>query len=357
MKGGKLTVYPPNDAAMMHKYGSQAKYGVVVIEDGVLVNAPINQSKITEPENDSLPVFTKAEVMPQFPGGEAAWNRYISNFLTANTDKLHKAGETGTCIVRFVVEKDGSIKKMSLNFTTLPVLNEIAGEAILKGPKWVPAIQNGHKVRCWTEKKITFKSAENATTKDAAADKIVITNQTVRILYIGINNEITISSGNIPEEKLQVTVTNGSIKKTGTNTWISNPSSPGEAVITVSKNDNGKTVELIKSVFKVKNVPDPAIALANSKGGRVKADDFKTVKAFTIDEDWEITHYTFYFTGKGFDKPLVIPAQDNVVFNERVLTALAKCEPGTTVVVDEIKSKLRKADIVTKLPTVAFNLY
>jgi hypothetical protein len=40
-----------------------------------------------------------------------------------------------------------------------------------------------------------------------------------------------------------------------------------------------------------------------------------------------------------------------------LLALLQKCEPGTTVVIDEVKARFKKGDIVKMGSTLAFNLY
>ena len=62
-----------------------------------------------------------------------------------------------------------------------------------------------------------------------------------------------------------------------------------------------------------------------------------------------------YFTGRGFPDPFFVPANKSAEFDNPVLEALAKCVPGTTIVIDEII--VQKGSIKKAVPPLAFNLY
>lgn len=106
-----------------------------------------NEIVVEEVENKVIeqappPPFTFVEVMPRFEGGDEAMYAYIySNIVYPQIAK--ETGISGTVVVTFVVEKDGSITEVTL-------LKDIGGgcgdEAIrlIKAmPKWIPGKQNG----------------------------------------------------------------------------------------------------------------------------------------------------------------------------------------------------------------------
>lgn len=81
-----------------------------------------------------------------FPGGEDALNSYISSHLQypeqAKEEKI-----SGTVVIKFCVEKDGSISGVK-------ILRDIGGgcgkeaQRVVKNmPKWIPARMNGEKIR------------------------------------------------------------------------------------------------------------------------------------------------------------------------------------------------------------------
>ncbi|MGI4020793.1 MAG: energy transducer TonB [Janthinobacterium lividum] len=124
--------------------------------DEAVGKADITQ-KVVE-ENNEVISFAAVEKLPAFPGGEAAFGKYLSN--TIRYPPVAKENNTqGRVIVSFVVEKDG-------NLTDIKVLRDIGGgcgpEAIRvlqKSPKWTPGIQNGKPVRVAYTMPINFTLA------------------------------------------------------------------------------------------------------------------------------------------------------------------------------------------------------
>ncbi len=71
-------------------------------------------------------VFSRLEIEAEFPGGNSAWNRYIVTRLQNNADKILKSGEYGTCIVKFIVGKDGKIREAEATTMKGTALAEVA---------------------------------------------------------------------------------------------------------------------------------------------------------------------------------------------------------------------------------------
>jgi len=101
-------------------------------------------------------VFTRDEIEASFPGGDEGWRRYVKKAIEANIDELFQAGESGTCRVRFIVSKDGTVSDVVALTMKGSKLAEVAENAIRKGPKWTPAEQNGRHVNAYREQPVTF---------------------------------------------------------------------------------------------------------------------------------------------------------------------------------------------------------
>lgn len=130
------------------------------IKDPEVVNPPKveQETKVVEaPKEDENQVFTKVEVEAQFPGGEGKWNKYVYNEIMKNIDDLTDDGQAGTCEVQFIVDKEGNVSNVEALSMKGSKLAEVAVNAIKKGPKWIPAIQNGRQVKAWRRQKVTFK--------------------------------------------------------------------------------------------------------------------------------------------------------------------------------------------------------
>lgn len=129
------------------------------IKDPEVVNPPKveQETKVVEAPADDNTVFTKVEVEAQFPGGEGKWNQYVQREVERHIDELTEDGQAGTCEVQFIVDKEGNVSNVEALTMKGTVLAQIAVNAIKKGPKWIPAIQNGRQVKAWRRQKITFR--------------------------------------------------------------------------------------------------------------------------------------------------------------------------------------------------------
>jgi periplasmic protein TonB len=130
-----------------------------------IVQAPIEDkgTQVVEAPkaDDEDKVFTKVENEAEFPGGNAAWTRYVQKTL----DGFNPADEGAPpgkyqVIVRFIVSKDGSISDVQAETSFGYGMEKQAIDAIKKGPKWKPALQNGRNVNAYRRQPVTYVVAE-----------------------------------------------------------------------------------------------------------------------------------------------------------------------------------------------------
>ena len=94
--------------------------------------------------------FTRAEHMPEYPGGEQAWAKYLNEFCLQHKDEIEKHGDI-KLTVRFIVHIHGQVTDIEFqNGASQSSLAPLAISCIQNAPGWQPAIQNGHKVPCYT---------------------------------------------------------------------------------------------------------------------------------------------------------------------------------------------------------------
>lgn len=106
--------------------------------------------------------FVTVEQMPQYPGGDRALMDFVKENLKIPEDGV-KYGVNGIVSVRFVVDKDGSIKAPG---AIRNIYNGKAGSIYVKEvirivrmmPKWVPGRQNGMAVPVYFTLPVRFKS-------------------------------------------------------------------------------------------------------------------------------------------------------------------------------------------------------
>lgn len=132
----------------IRKFGNNARNGVVEIE----LKRKHSALKVSEEDK----VFQKVEQEAMFPGGDAAWNKYIAASLKKVVDSLQSANKTGTCVVQFIVDTEGNLSEIEPITMKGTLLAASIVNALEKGPKWIPAIQNGHKVKAYHRQPVTF---------------------------------------------------------------------------------------------------------------------------------------------------------------------------------------------------------
>ncbi len=110
-------------------------------------------NKAAELKPDS--VFMVVEIESDFPGGQAAWIRFLNTHLVYPPKAVRKNIQ-GTVVLRFIVGKDGVLSDIEAQ-SGPDLLKEAALNVIKESPRWVPAIQNGKKVKSYKMQPITFR--------------------------------------------------------------------------------------------------------------------------------------------------------------------------------------------------------
>lgn len=135
-------------------------------EKSDVVAPPVEQStgQVEAPkaqEEDYDKEFKTVQIEAQFPGGQAAWIKYLQRNLNSDTPVENGAPPGNyTVIVSFLVDKNGNISEVqSLNDPGYGTAAE-AVRVIKKGPAWKPAVQNGRNVIYRQKQSVTFQVAE-----------------------------------------------------------------------------------------------------------------------------------------------------------------------------------------------------
>jgi len=108
-------------------------------------------------EEDYDKTFTKVEIESEFPGGSAAWLRYLNKNLRYPDDAVNNEIQ-GTVVVQFIVDKEGNVSDVqAISGPENGGLRDEAVRVIKKSGKWTPAIQNGRQVKSYKKQPIVFK--------------------------------------------------------------------------------------------------------------------------------------------------------------------------------------------------------
>lgn len=101
--------------------------------------------------------FTKVEIESEYPGGTAAWMRYLNRNFRFPEDAINNEIQ-GTVVVQFIVDKEGNVSEVeAISGPELGGLRQEAVRVIKQSGKWIPAIQNGRSVKSYKKQPVQFK--------------------------------------------------------------------------------------------------------------------------------------------------------------------------------------------------------
>jgi protein TonB len=106
-------------------------------------------------EEDWDKTFTKVEIESEYPGGAAAWQRYLNRNLRYPQDAIDNEIQ-GTVVVQFIVDKEGQVSDVE-SISGPKELRDEAVRVIKKSGKWTPAVQNGRQVKSYKKQPIVFR--------------------------------------------------------------------------------------------------------------------------------------------------------------------------------------------------------
>jgi periplasmic protein TonB len=128
------------------------------IQDDNITAPPSDNKGVVEAPKDNTDydkTFTKVEIESDYPGGIAAWARYLTKNLQYPEEAQNNEIQ-GQVVVKFIVDKEGKVSDVE----AISGPNELRDEAmrvIKKSGLWTPAIQNGRKVKSYKSQPINFR--------------------------------------------------------------------------------------------------------------------------------------------------------------------------------------------------------
>ncbi len=106
-------------------------------------------------EEDYDKTFTKVEIESEYPGGAAAWTRYLLKTLRYPQEAQDNEVQ-GTVVVQFIVDKAGVVSNVEA-ISGPQELRDEAVRVIKKSGQWTPAVQNGRQVKSYKKQPIVFR--------------------------------------------------------------------------------------------------------------------------------------------------------------------------------------------------------
>jgi TonB family protein len=124
--------------------------------------ASVTSTKATteKMEKDKNGIYLRAEVMPEYPGGDAALSNYISDNIDYGQEAIEN-NRQGTVMVSFVVDEKGKVSDAKvMNHNVDASLEQDAIRVVKQMPEWEPGKVKGKNVKTWMHLPITFRIEE-----------------------------------------------------------------------------------------------------------------------------------------------------------------------------------------------------
>jgi len=170
----------------------------------------------------------------------------------------------------------------------------------------------------------------------------VISPDKMNVLYLGLDNPISISMSGVPGEKIQARMSNGTITKQGSG-WIAKPGTTGTTTIYASGTVDGKPVNGEPAVFRVKMVPTPIAKIGGKSGGTIERNEFRAqlgilaeMEDFLFDLRYQVTQFTMTAVTRDGDRALDSKSASFTAEQKALIETLNR---GTTVIFSNIKAR------------------
>ncbi|MBK7215486.1 MAG: gliding motility protein GldM [Bacteroidales bacterium] len=175
-----------------------------------------------------------------------------------------------------------------------------------------------------------------------APPSLTVSPTKMNVLYVGVDNPVSISAGGVSDAQISAAITQGTIVRTA-NGWVSRVSQAGKATVTVTAKVGDRVKPMGAFEFRVKNVPSPTAYIANTDGGVVGREVLaasalipRMPPDFEFDLNFIITSFTFSGNRKG--DVIDYKGVGNKLTDE-MRTFIKECKRGSKVSLEDIYAK------------------
>lgn len=177
----------------------------------------------------------------------------------------------------------------------------------------------------------------------------------MNVLYAGIENPVSISVPGVPMGSVNATMTNGTLTRKG-DSWMARPSKVDtDAVVKVTANMDGRTVNVGSMTFRVRRLPDPSpfILIKDAQGNSsiYKGSPARISKSLLLGADnlgaaiddnllnvnYSVISFSTYFLDAMGN---ALPEQsDGAAFSARQKEQIRRLKPGKSFFITNVKAK------------------
>jgi len=214
---------------------------------------------------------------------------------------------------------------------------------------------------------VTYKKLDGTTESKTVPVKYTVGSPTgvhisaekLNVLYVGLENEISVSGGSKGAEAIDAKISSGNLTKKGGGVYVATFDNVGSGKATITAIVDGKSTT---KEFKVKSVPEPVGKVGNSKGGFMPLNEFKATAGVRADLEnfvfdgikYDVLGYTVICVGKAFAERPGVTEVSGAAFDGATLANIQKLTPNSTVMIDRIK--VRGPGGTFTIPPISFFL-
>lgn len=249
------------------------------------------------------------------------------------------AGQPYTAKVFLTAYDSKSNPKITVNGSSLPVVDGQGTYSITPGVgthTWRGSItvqQTDGTVKVYETEPITYQVAKPSA---------VVSPDAMNVLYIGVDNPVSISAPGVPAESLKLSGSGVSLTSKGGGKYIARVTNPGNVSLNVSATIDGKNQNLGASTFRVKRIPKPTARVGGKTGGRISSAQLRgqsvvsaALDNFDFDAKFRITKFNMYIAKPRVDPIGPYAAQGNT-FSAPMKSALSGVTAGSMVMIYDI---------------------
>ncbi|MBN2349481.1 MAG: gliding motility protein GldM [Bacteroidales bacterium] len=176
-----------------------------------------------------------------------------------------------------------------------------------------------------------------------AEGNVVVSPTKMNVFYLGVDNPVKVSVSNVPADKIFPTMTNGDISKKSGSEYIVRPKRPGNSMVTVFAEIDGKRRSMGTEEFRVKIVPTPVAKVAAKNGGSIDKNVLlaqlgvtaEMEEGFDFDLKFTVTEFTISTTVQGFVRDATAKGNRFTDEQRNIINNLGR---GSRIYIQDIKA-------------------
>jgi gliding motility-associated protein GldM len=182
----------------------------------------------------------------------------------------------------------------------------------------------------------------------------------MNVLFIGVDNPITISGSGGGAESLQLSIEGGGgqLTKTGSSTYTVRVNQETDECWIRVRTSDGKVTPVR---YRVRSIPNPTPMVGQRESGDFPAAEFKAqagvraiLQNFFYETQFNVLSYRITGDGAGFDEGIIEVNNTGAAWNE-ARGIINRCRPGSYITIDEIRA-IGPDSRTRKLTPLIYNL-